>query len=84
MVRGENMNKVMQIVDVVAFVILLLGGLNYLIAGLSGIDVMELIFGTNLSVVGRIVYTIIGLAAVLLITTIVARTIMKNKSTKAA
>ncbi len=78
------MNKVMQIVDVVAFVILLLGGLNYLIAGLSGIDVMELIFGTNLSVVGRIVYTIIGLAAVLLITTIVARTIMKNKSTKAA
>lgn len=84
MVRGENMNKVMQIVDVVAFVILLLGGLNYLIAGLSGIDVMELIFGTNLSVVGRIIYTIIGLAAVLLITTIVARTIMKNKSTKAA
>ncbi|MBO4823542.1 MAG: DUF378 domain-containing protein [Clostridia bacterium] len=78
------MNKVMQIVDVVAFVILLLGGLNYLIAGLSGIDVMELIFGTNLSVVGRIIYTIIGLAAVLLITTIVARTIMKNKSTKAA
>lgn len=84
MVRGENMNKVMQIIDVIAFVILLLGGLNYLIAGLFGANVMELIFGADLSVVGRIVYAVIGLAAVLLITTIVARTIMKNKSTKAA
>ena len=78
------MNKVMKVVDVVAFVILLVGGMNYLIAGLFGIDVMELIFGTEISVVGRIAYAVIGLSALLLLVTVIARTIMKNKKNKVA
>lgn len=78
------MNKVMKIVDVVAFVILLIGGLNFFIYGVFGVDVMELIFGVNLSVIGRIIYAIIGSAALLLLATVIARTIMKSKNTKAA
>ena len=84
MFRGENMNKVMKIVDVVAFIILLLGGLNFFIYGVFGVDVMELIFGAELSVVGRIIYAIIGSAALLLLATVIARVIMKNRQVKAA
>lgn len=84
MFRGENMNKVMKIVDVVAFMILLLGGLNFFIYGVFGVDVMELIFGAKLSMVGRIIYAIIGSAALLLLATVIARVIMKTKKVKAA
>ncbi|MBO5229538.1 MAG: DUF378 domain-containing protein [Clostridia bacterium] len=69
----------MQVVDVIAFTILLIGGLNYLIAGLFGVDLMVMMFGSNISIVGRIVYAIIGLSALLLLVTVIARTVMKNK-----
>lgn len=82
MLRGENMKNVMKIVDVIAFVILLIGGINYLIAGLFGMDLMVLMFGTEISVIGRIVYTVIGLSALLLLITVIARTIMKSKKHK--
>ncbi len=78
------MKNVMKIVDVIAFVILLIGGINYLIAGLFGMDLMLLMFGTEISVIGRIIYTIIGLSALLLLVTVIARTVMKNKKTKTA
>lgn len=77
------MNKVMKIVDVVAFIILLIGGMNYLIAGLFGWDLMAMMFGTSISVMGRIVYSLIGAAALLLLVTVIARTIMKNKKQNA-
>lgn len=74
----------MQVVDVIAFVILLVGGLNYLIAGLFGVDLMVLMFGTSISVLGRVIYALVGLSALLLLITVIARTIMKNKKAKAA
>ena len=77
------MNKVMKIVDVVAFIILLIGGMNYLIAGLFGWDLMAMMFGTSISVIGRIVYALVGAAALLLLVTVIARTIMKNKKQNA-
>ena len=79
MLRGENMKNVMKVVDVVAFVILLIGGINYLIAGLFGMDLMVLMFGAEISVIGRVVYAIIGLSALLLLITVIARTAMKSK-----
>ena len=78
------MKNVMKIVDVIAFSILLIGGLNYLIAGLFGMDLMVLMFGANISVVGRIVYALVGASALLLLITVIARTVMNNKKTKAA
>lgn len=73
------MKKIMQVVDVIAFSLLLIGGLNYLIAGVFGVDLMQLMFGTNISIVGRVVYSVIGLSALLLLITVVARAVMKNK-----
>ena len=78
------MKNVMKIVDVIAFTILLVGGLNYLIAGLFGMDLMVLMFGTNISIVGRIVYALVGASALLLLITVIARTVMNNKKAKAA
>ena len=73
------MKKVMRIADVVAFSILLIGGLNYLIAGLFGMDLMVLMFGTSISVAGRVVYAVVGLSALLLLITVIARVVAKNK-----
>lgn len=75
------MKKIMQVVDVIAFSLLLIGGLNYLIAGVFGVDLMQLMFGTNISIVGRVIYSVIGLSALLLLITVVARAVMKNKQT---
>jgi len=75
------MKKIMQVVDVIAFSLLLIGGLNYLIAGVFGVDLMQLMFCTNISIVGRVVYSVIGLSALLLLITVVARAVMKNKQT---
>ena len=73
------MKNVMRVVDVIAFSILLLGGLNYLIAGLFGMDLMVLMFGTSISVAGRVVYAVVGLSALLLLITVIARVVAKNK-----
>ncbi len=78
------MKNIIKIVDVIAFSILLIGGLNYLIAGLFGMDLMVLMFGANISVAGRVVYALIGASALLLLITIIARTVMNNKKAKAA
>lgn len=78
------MKNIMKIVDVVALIILLIGGINYLIAGLFGLDLMVMLFGTEISLIGRIVYAVIGVAAVILLATIIARVITKNKQTAKA
>lgn len=77
------MKNVMRVVDVIALTILLLGGMNYLVAGIFGLDLFAMMFGTTISIVGRIVYALIGLAAVLLLATIIARVVMKNKKSTA-
>lgn len=77
------MKNAMKVIDVIAFTILLLAGLNYLIAGIFGADLFVMMFGTNISVVGRIVYAVIGLSALLLLVTVIARVIMKNKKSTA-
>lgn len=73
------MKNVMRVVDVIALTILLLGGMNYLIAGIFGLDLFAMMFGTTISIVGRIVYALIGVSAVLLLATIIARVVMKSK-----
>ncbi len=73
------MKNSMKWINAIAFVILLIGGLNYLIAGLFGMDLMLMMFGDPISAFGRIMYSIIGVSALVLIITVMARTMMKNK-----
>ena len=45
------------------FVLLVIGGLNWLLVGAFGFDLVATIFGT-MSVVARIVYVLVGLSAI--------------------
>lgn len=53
----------MKKLDVLAAVLLFVGGLNWGAVGLAGIDLVATLFG-NGSGVSRIVYSLVGLAAV--------------------
>jgi uncharacterized membrane protein YuzA (DUF378 family) len=52
----------MKKLDVVAAVLLVIGGLNWGVVGLTGSDIVGTIFG-NLSPVSRTVYLLVGIAA---------------------
>ena len=48
--------------DKIALVIVIIGAINWAFIGLFGIDLVALAFGGQLSLISRIVYTIVGLA----------------------
>jgi len=50
-------------IDVIAAVLLVVGGLNWGLVGLLNFDLVARLFGT-LSVLSRLVYCLVGLAAV--------------------
>ena len=53
----------MKILHIVSFILLVVGGLNWLLVGLIGWDVGEL-FGGQGNVISRVVYILVGLSAV--------------------
>jgi uncharacterized protein len=61
------MNK-LSALDWVALVLLVVGGLNWGLVGLFGFDLVATIFG-DMSVLSRIVYTVVGVCAVYVIAT---------------
>ena len=52
----------MKKIDVVAAVLLVVGGLNWGLVGATGIDVVSTLFGV-MSTLARTVYVLVGLAA---------------------
>lgn len=52
----------MKALHVIAFVLLVIGGLNWLLVGLSGWDVGQL-FGGQAALVSKAIYVLVGLAA---------------------
>jgi len=52
----------MKQLDVVAAVLLVVGGLNWGVVGVAGVDLVGALFGT-LSPLSRLVYILVGLAA---------------------
>jgi uncharacterized membrane protein YuzA (DUF378 family) len=61
-VGGEFMSK-LSALDWIALILLVIGGLNWLLVGLFSFDLVAAIFG-SMSVVARIVYVIVGLCAI--------------------
>jgi uncharacterized membrane protein YuzA (DUF378 family) len=49
--------------DWIALILLVVGGLNWLLVGLFGFDLVAAIFG-DMSAVARIIYVIVGLCAI--------------------
>lgn len=58
----HNTHNRMSALDWVAMVLLIIGGLNWGLIGLFGFDLVAAIFGA-MSPVSRIIYTLVGLAA---------------------
>jgi uncharacterized protein len=52
----------MRIIDVVAAVLLVVGGLNWGLVGLAGFDLVATLFGSG-TVLARIVYGLVGMSA---------------------
>ena len=50
----------------IAFVLLVVGGLNWALVGLFSFDLVAAIFG-QLSVISRIIYVLVGISAVYMI-----------------
>lgn len=55
----------MKVVHMIAFALLIIGGLNWLLVGLFQWDVGEL-FGGMDAIVSRVIYVLVGLSAVYL------------------
>lgn len=58
--------KKMNVLDWIAFLLVVIGGLNWGLVGLFEYDVVSKIFG-DMSSVARVVYTLVGLSALYLI-----------------
>ncbi|MEJ7810708.1 MAG: DUF378 domain-containing protein [Gemmatimonadaceae bacterium] len=53
----------MKKIDIVAAVLLVIGGLNWGLVGVTGLDVVAALFG-DMTALSRTVYALVGLAAV--------------------
>lgn len=58
------MNK-LSVLDWVAFILVIVGGLNWGLVGIMNFDLVSTIFG-DMSVISRLVYTLVGISAVYL------------------
>ena len=55
----------LNVVDVIALILVIVGGVNWGLVGLADVDVVAALFG-DMSAVSRVVYVLVGLAAVYL------------------
>ena len=53
-----------MIIDKIALILAIIGGLNWGSIGIFGFDLVAFLFGGSASTVSRVVYTLVGLAAV--------------------
>lgn len=58
--------KKFSIIDWIAFVLVIIGGLNWALVGIFKFDLVAWIFG-SLSIISRIVYILVGVAAVYMV-----------------
>lgn len=54
----------MKTLDITALILLVIGGLNWLLVGLFSLDLVALIFGGQSTILARVVYIVVGLSAI--------------------
>ena len=54
--------------DTVSLILVIIGALNWGSIGLFGVDLVATIFGGQLAIVSRIIYTLVGIAGIWCIT----------------
>ena len=58
----------MMIADIVALVLVIVGAINWGSIGLFGIDLVATLFGGQMALMSRIIYSLVGLAGIWCIT----------------
>jgi len=58
----------MKSLTIIALVLLIIGGLNWLLVGLFRFDLVSAIFGGQEAILARVVYTIVGICAIYALT----------------
>lgn len=57
----------MRIANIITFILLVIGGINWLLIGIFSFDLVAAIFGSMASAGSRIIYILVGLSALWLI-----------------
>lgn len=57
----------MRIANIVSFILLIIGGLNWLALGIFGTDFVSAITGSQTGVISRIIFILVGISALWLI-----------------
>jgi len=52
-----------MVIDTIALILVIIGGINWGSVGLFNIDLVAWLFGGQTAVVSRVIYTLVGLAA---------------------
>ncbi len=55
----------MKVINKIAFVLLVVGGLNWGLVGIFNFDLVAMLFGGAQSAIAKLVYTLVGISAVL-------------------
>ena len=58
----------MQVIDRIALILAIIGGLNWGSIGLFGFDLVAFLCGGQMGTVSRVIYTLVGLAGIWCIT----------------
>lgn len=58
------MERRLNALDWITLTLLVIGGLNWLLIGLFGLDVVAVLFGGAASAVSRIIYVLVGISAI--------------------
>ncbi len=54
----------MRIINRIAYILMVVGAINWGLIGLFGLDVVALLFGGSSSLLSRIVYVLVGISAI--------------------
>ena len=73
-------NKLAKWINMTAFGLLMLGGLNFLLMGLFKFDMYAGMFGGSHSVTSRVFYSIFGISALVLLAAILWKAYMGKKT----
>lgn len=68
----------LNIIDKIAFILVIIGALNWGILGLTDVNLVHVIFGTIAPILERIIYILVGVAAIDIIALLI-KTKSKNK-----
>lgn len=58
----------MAIIDTIALILVIVGGLNWGSIGIFGVDLVASLFGGQMAAISRVIYTLVGLGALWSIT----------------